>query len=88
MVHQNRPPSPAEGRRQEAGGRRMSEKRRGEIIKQTRRRPDAQTRRIQIPRKISFTRGRRQNIHPPISHLPEPSPHPSLSENENYLGQR
>ncbi|NEO97904.1 MAG: hypothetical protein F6K58_04185 [Symploca sp. SIO2E9] len=34
----------------------MSEKRRGEIIKQTRRRGDTETRRIQIPRKISFTR--------------------------------
>ncbi|NEO98515.1 MAG: ATP-binding protein [Symploca sp. SIO2E9] len=33
----------------------VSEKRRGEISKQTPRRPDAQTRRIEIPRKISFT---------------------------------
>ncbi|NEP02509.1 MAG: hypothetical protein F6K58_28445 [Symploca sp. SIO2E9] len=32
------------------------EKKSGEIIKQTPRRPDAQTRRNQIPRKISFTR--------------------------------
>ncbi|NEP02891.1 MAG: hypothetical protein F6K58_30415 [Symploca sp. SIO2E9] len=34
----------------------VSEKRRGEIIKQTRRRGDAETRRNQIPGKISFTR--------------------------------
>ncbi|NEP01843.1 MAG: hypothetical protein F6K58_24945 [Symploca sp. SIO2E9] len=34
----------------------MSEKSCGEIIKQTRRRGDAETRRTQIPRKISFTR--------------------------------
>ncbi|NEP01177.1 MAG: 2Fe-2S iron-sulfur cluster binding domain-containing protein [Symploca sp. SIO2E9] len=34
----------------------VSEKRCGEIIKQTRRRGDAETRRTQIPRQISFTR--------------------------------
>ncbi|NEO99162.1 MAG: hypothetical protein F6K58_10850 [Symploca sp. SIO2E9] len=34
----------------------MSEKKSGEISKQTRRRGDAETRRIQVPRKISFTR--------------------------------
>ncbi|NEO98374.1 MAG: hypothetical protein F6K58_06795 [Symploca sp. SIO2E9] len=33
----------------------MSEKKSGEISKQTRRRGDAETRRIQVPRKISFT---------------------------------
>ncbi|NEO98492.1 MAG: hypothetical protein F6K58_07410 [Symploca sp. SIO2E9] len=33
----------------------VSEKRRGEISKQTRRRGEAETRRIQVPRKISFT---------------------------------
>ncbi|NEP01289.1 MAG: hypothetical protein F6K58_22050 [Symploca sp. SIO2E9] len=55
----------------------MSEKRRGEIIKQTPRRPDAQTRRIQIPRKISFTPG-----------ALTPSPSPNFGRGEQIMTKK
>ncbi|NEO97164.1 MAG: hypothetical protein F6K58_00280 [Symploca sp. SIO2E9] len=54
----------------------MSEKTCGEISKQTRRRGDAETRRIEIPTKISLTPPHPTPYTPhPTPYTPHPTPH-------------